>query len=649
MTDLGRGYGSQGSEPWRPGDPVYGGQQQPVPGQEDGGWQQNPVQQQDPFQGQQQYGQQGYPQQSHQQQDPFQGQQQYGQQGYAQQQYGAPMQQGQQYVQGQQPGQPMQQSQMQQGQGYVQGGQQYGRQGYQQQPNPMQPDPMQQGRQGQQYVQGQQQYGQQGYQQQGGAQAPGQLPPQPGQQQGQPQQNFPGRQQPPFGQQPRPVQQGRRAQPAEPAGPGPDGIDWEAEAAALESGAAAPAEAEPDAEQWDGAEDEFQDEQEEEQGSFLGDLDDSREAKRKRKEKGKKSGRRNGGACLLVALVLLGGVAGGGWWGYGFYQSHFGPPADFAGDGTTTVQVEIKLGSSGGQMGQALKAAGVVKSVEAFTDAFGKDPKSQGIQPGFFTLKREMSAAAALKVLIDSAGGENLILQEGLSAAEIYAKIDDKLKQPKGTTAGVAKAQVAELGLPAFAGGNPEGFLFPTRYAVAKDMKPVELLKQMVAKATEQYQALNLDAGAQKIGLKNAYEVVIEASILQKEGNNAADFGKMARTIQNRLADEAQTQHRLGMDTTLQYSLGRKNLTEKEMDDASNKYNTYLNAGLPPTPIANPGADALKAVLNPPEGKWLFFIAMSPIETRFADTYAQHLVNVQEYCTAAGQGFDKARGHCVTK
>ncbi|WP_329499810.1 endolytic transglycosylase MltG [Kitasatospora herbaricolor] len=647
MTDLGRGYGSQGSEPWRPGDPVYGGQQQPVPGQEDGGWQQNPVQQPDPFgQGQQQYGQQGYPQQSHQQQDPFQGQQaQYGQQGqqYVQGQQAQYRQQGYQ----QQPN-PMQPNPMQQGQQYVQGQQaQYGQQGYQQQPNPMQPNPMQQG---QQYVQGQQQFGQQGYPQPGGPQAPGQLPPQQGQQQGRSPQNFPGGQQPPFGQQSRPVQQGRRAQPAaEPAGPGPDGIDWEAEAAALESGAAAPAEAEPDAEQWDGAEDEFQDEQEEEQGSFLGDLDDSREAKRKRKEKGKKSGRRNGGACLLVALVLMGGVAGGGWWGYGFYQSHFGPPADFAGDGTTTVQVEIKLGSSGGQMGQALKAAGVVKSVEAFTDAFGKDPKSQGIQPGFFTLKREMSAAAALKILIDSAGGENLILQEGLSAAEIYAKIDDKLKQPKGTTAGVAKAQVAELGLPAFAGGNPEGFLFPTRYAIAKDMKPVELLKQMVAKATEQYQALNLDAGAQKIGLKNAYEVVIEASILQKEGNNAADFGKMARTIQNRLADEAQTQHRLGMDTTLQYSLGRKNLTEKEMDDASNKYNTYLNAGLPPTPIANPGADALKAVLNPPEGKWLFFIAMSPTDTRFADTYAQHLVNVQEYCTAAGQGFDKARGHCVTK
>ncbi|MFC9327741.1 endolytic transglycosylase MltG [Kitasatospora sp. NPDC057015] len=642
MTDLGRGYGSQGSEPWRPGDPVYGGQQQPVPGQEDGGWQQqSPAQQPDPFnQGGQQYGQHGYPQQG--QPQYGQGQQQYGQQG---QPYGQGQQQfGQQGYQ-QQPN-PMQPNPVQQGQQYVQGQQQYGQQGYQQQPDPMQPNPVQQGQQyGQGQQQGQQQYGQQAYPQQGRPQAPGQLPPQ----QGQPQQGFPGQQQPPFDQQPRPVQQARRPQQAEPVGPGPDGIDWEAEAAALEAGGAAPAEAEPDAEQWDAAEDEYQDEPEEEQGSFLGAEDDSREGKRKRKESGKKSGRRNGGACLLVALVLLGGVAGGGWWGYGFYQSHFGPPPDYKGEGTGTVSVEIKPGSLG-QMGLALKNAGVVKSVDAFTAATEKDPvKAKSIQPGFYTLHREMSAEAAMKILVDSAGGDTLILQEGLSSAEIYAKIDDKLKQAKGTTAGVAKAQVADLGLPAYANGNPEGFLWPARYAVGEGMKPVDLLKQMVAKSAEEYQSMNLDAAAQKIGLKNAYEVVIEASILQKEGNNSADFAKMARTIQNRLADQAQTQHRLGMDTTLQYSLGRKNLTTKDMDDASNKYNTYLNAGLPPTPISNPGEDAIKAVLNPAEGKWLFFIAMSPTETRFADTYTEHLVNVQKYCTDAGQGFDKARGHCTTK
>ncbi|MGW6913664.1 endolytic transglycosylase MltG [Kitasatospora sp. NPDC054939] len=446
-------------------------------------------------------------------------------------------------------------------------------------------------------------------------------------------------QQMPQGQQ----QQAPQTQPARPAGPGPDGIDWEAEAAALESGAG-PAAADVVEDDWDDRDDARA---EEERGGFLGEEDDSREAKKKRKEKGKKSGRRNGGACLLVALVLMGGVAGAGWWGYGFYQDHFGPPPDFVGQGNGKVKVEIKKGAAGSQMGLTLKQAGVVKSVEAFTNAYDKNPKAMTIQAGYYSLPREMSGEAAVKLLVEANGGETLIVQEGLRATQIYDAIDKKLKLGAGTTAGVAKAQIGSLGLPAYANGQIEGFLWPARYSIAEGMKPEELLKQMVQQAAERYQGL--DAEAAKIGLKNGYEVVIEASILQAEGNNTADFAKMAKTIQNRLADEKETQHRLGMDTTLQYALGRKELTQKDMDDASNKFNTYLNAGLPPTPISNPGEDAIKATLSPADGKWLFFIAMSPTETRFAETYKDHLVNVEAYCTAAGQGFDKARGHCTTK
>ncbi|MEV7781262.1 endolytic transglycosylase MltG [Kitasatospora sp. NPDC088351] len=432
------------------------------------------------------------------------------------------------------------------------------------------------------------------------------------------------------------------------AGPGPDGIDWEAEAAALESGAA-PAEAVPEAaeDEWDGHEGGYHEDGDEDRDTFLGEEDSSREAQKKRKEKGKKSGRRNGGACLVVALVLLGGFAGAGWWGYGFYQDHFGPPPDFAGEGTGTVQVEIKKGAVGAQMGLALKQAGVVKSVKAFTNACEKNPKCISIQPGTYSLPREMSGEAAVANLVEENGGEKLIIREGLTAAATYVKIDDKLKLPKGTTADVAKAQIGSLGLPPYANGNIEGFLWPARYSISEGMKPEDLLKQMVKNAVDRY--AGLDAEASKIGLKSGYEVVIEASILQAEGNNPEDFGKMAKTIQNRLANQTETQHRLGMDTTLQYSLGRKDLTRKDMDDASNKYNTYLNAGLPPTPISNPGDDAIKAVLNPADGKWLFFIAMSPIKTLFSDTYKEHLANVEQYCTAAGQGFDKDRGHCTTK
>ncbi|MEE1782316.1 endolytic transglycosylase MltG [Streptomyces sp. SP17BM10] len=624
MTDLGRGYGPQGAEPWHPGDPAYGGQQ-------DGQWQQT---------AQQHMGQQGYPQQEQYQQQMAQ--QNMGQQGMGQPGYQDPQafqQQG--YGQGYQGGQQQYQQQGQQGQ-YPQQGQ------YQQMP---QQEMASQGfpQQGQ-YPQQQGQYPQQGYPQQGQYQQ--QMPQQQMQQ-------APVQQQMPPQQVRQPMRQ-QAPQQAEPvSGPGPDGIDWEAEAAALEAGAA-PAGHEQAEEEWD---DHFEEghaddgrhgdgeyaENDDEigQAGFLGEEDVSREAQKKRKEKGKKSGRRNSGACLVVALVLVGAMAGAGWWGYGFYKDHFGPPPDFTGDGTGSVQVEVKSGAVGAQVGLALKNAGVVKSVDAFSKACDAEPKCTTVQPGFYTLKKEMPAADALKELLAQAGGAAIVFPEGKNSSEIYTLIDTKLKLAPGTTANVAKAQVNTLGLPGYAQGNVEGFLWPTRYNIADGTKPEDLLKQMVKTATDKY--ANLDGQAAAVGLKNGYEVIIEASILQREGNNPADFAKMAKTIQNRLANEPETHHRLGMDTTLQYSLGRKDLNKSDMDNASNKYNTYLNPGLPPTPISNPGDDAINAVLHPADGKWLYFIAMSQTETRFAETAKEHYANVKEYCQSAGQNFDEARGHCTTK
>jgi len=517
----------------------------------------------------------------------------------------------------------------------------------QQQGFPQQQNPQQQQQQ-QPWPQGQ--YGQQqGYPQQQNPYGQGQY----GQQQGYPQQQNPQQQawpQQQFVQQPRP-QQAMRPQPQvpqpqipQPSGPGPDGIDWEAEAAALDAPRVEP-EAEP--ELW---EEEPADHVEPESDSFFGgDEDTSREAERKRKEKGKKSGRRNSGACLLVALVLLGGLGGAGWYGYGFYQTHFGPPPDYSGEGAGSVNVEIKPGSTGEAMGAALKEAGVVKSTAAFVSAFNNNPKAATIQPGAYTMHHQMSAKAAVAQLVESNGGNALVIPEGKKAVDIYTAIDTKLKLQKGTTANVAKDQAAGLGLPAYANGKLEGFLYPTRYSVTDGMKPEDLLKQMVANANQHYQDLKLDEGAQKIGLKSGYEVLIEASILQAEGNNSADFGKMARAMSNRLNTNAGppkgTWGRLELDTTLQYELGRTTFTAAEHDRDS-PYNTYKRKGLPPTPIANPGDEAIKAVLNPTPGDWIYWIAMNPQETRFAATWDEHLKNVQEWCTGQGKGFDQKAGQC---
>ncbi|MDH6114273.1 UPF0755 protein [Kitasatospora sp. MAP12-15] len=610
MTDQGRGYGSQ---PWNPAESGYGEQAQQVATPDGQGYVG-----QDPY-AQQQYQQQPYQHQQHLQQIPQQGN--YGQGQFVPQGQGQGQSQGQGY--GQQQGYPQQE---QYGQQY---GQQQPVQPYQQQPT-------------QQQWQQQQQQQQQPYQQAA----------------------FPQQQQ---YQQPAPAPMPTPVIPR-PAGPGADGIDWEAEAAALDNPSLVAEEAYEDedyaedyaedeyvegeheeyAEDGEYTEDEYA-EEEESHGSFLPEVQDtSRESARKRKEKGKKSGRRNRGACLVVALVMLGGVGGAGYFGYGFYKSQFGPPADYVGAGSGTVDIEIKAGSVGSDMALVLKDADVVKSAAAFTDAYNKNlPKAASIQPGFYSMHHEMSADAAVQLLLTAAGGDALIVPEGQPASAVYTLIDNKLKLTPGTTANVAKTQAASLGLPAYAGNNPEGFLWPTKYSISQGMQPLDLLKEMVSNANSTYAGLNLDAGAPAVGLKNAYDVITEASILQREGNNNADFGKMARVIFNRLTtDVNHPPHTLGMDTTLQYSVGSKTLTSAQIKDGSNKYNTYINPGLPPTPIANPGQDAIQAVLNPTPGAWGFFLATSPTQTLFFNTGDEFAAAVKANCAAHGQGFNAANVTC---
>ncbi|MDH6575912.1 endolytic transglycosylase MltG [Kitasatospora sp. MAP5-34] len=636
MTDLGGGYGPQGSRPWTPGDPGYAGAPDEAAQQPDPWQQQN---QQHPQQGQ--YVQNPYAQQQQQQAAWPQ------QQGFPQQQQGQQHPQQGQYVQN-----PYAQQQQQQQAAWPQQQQNQQQQGFPQQQIPQQQQPQQQG----QYVQNP--YAQQQQQQQ--AAWPQQQQNQ--QQQGFPQQQIPQQQQPqaprnpgmPMRPQPA-AQQAPPPAPARPAGPGPDGIDWEAEAAALDSPRVEPepeawAEAEHAEQHVDGYPEEYTEadeyaEGEPERESFFGadEQDTSREAERKRKEKGKASGRRNRGACLGVALLLMGGVTGAGYWGYGFYQQHFGPPPDYKGDGTGSVSVEIKAGP-GEQMGATLQASDVVKSVKAFVDAFSNNPKANSIQPGSYTLHHQMSAVAAVQELVDSNGGNALVIPEGKKAVDIYTMIDNKLKLQKGATAAAAASQLGTLGLPDYAQGNLEGFLFPARYSVTDGMKPEAMLKQMVAMAVQHYQQLNLDGGAKSIGLANGYQVIIEASILQAEGNNDTDFGKIARVLSNRLNTQA-TQGKLQLDTTLQYKLGRTNFTKAEKDGDKSPYNTYYSKGLPPTPISNPGDAAIQAVLNPTPGDWVYFVAVSPTDTRFEKTFDDFKNDVKAYCTAHNQGFDPS-GMC---
>ncbi|WP_369184509.1 endolytic transglycosylase MltG [Streptomyces sp. Y1] len=340
--------------------------------------------------------------------------------------------------------------------------------------------------------------------------------------------------------------------------------------------------------------------------------------------------RRNGLACGLTALALVAVIGGVGLTGYTWFQGQRRPAAaaDYAGQGSGSVQVSVPEGAGLTQIASALVRNGVVASSLAFTRAAKGSAAAAGrIQPGTYTLKLKMSAAAALAVLIDPANANGLTIPEGWRGYQIYAAIDKKLNLPEGTTQRTAKEQSAELGLPEFAAGSPEGYLFPATYSVTEGTTALDLLKQMVERAGKEFSRDDADIVAQTLG-QSLYGLVTVASMVQGEADNTEDMGRVARVIYNRLAKGMPLQ----LDSTINYALGRSTLnttvTETKLDSP---YNTYLHAGLPPTPISNPGRQAIMAALDPTPGDWLYFVTVKPGDTRFTDSFEVQQRNVAEF------------------
>ncbi|WP_326683492.1 endolytic transglycosylase MltG [Streptomyces microflavus] len=378
------------------------------------------------------------------------------------------------------------------------------------------------------------------------------------------------------------------------------------------------------------------------------DDDTSRSARRerggsdRRGGKGKKKKSRNGCACLVVSLVLVGGLGGVSYVGYTYWKKQFGAPADFAGEGTEEqVEVEIPEGALGYDIANILRKQGVVKSSDAFVAAQNGNPKGRSIQAGVYLLKKEMSGASAVALMLDSKSQNLLVIPEGTRNATVYEKIDLRLGLDKGSTAKVAKTKAESLGLPEWADDNPdvkdplEGFLYPAAYPVAKGSKPEDALKRMVTRANKEYDKLDLATSAQKLGLKSPWELITVASLVQVEGKYKHDFDKVARVVYNRLKPgNMETVGRLEFDSTVNYIKGQSTLDIGAVDDLrklDDPYNTYKIIGLPSGPISNPGGDALHSAMNPTPGPWYYFVSINEDKTVFAETNEEHEKNRREY------------------
>jgi UPF0755 protein len=363
---------------------------------------------------------------------------------------------------------------------------------------------------------------------------------------------------------------------------------------------------------------------------------------------GARKKKRGFSGCLAV-LIALAVVVGGGYFfgtkGYHFLKDHLSSLSsgkDYAGPGKGSVVFEVKSGDTVSEIGRELKAKDVVASVQAFMDA--SDGKT-GIQVGYYQLKKKMSAADAFDVLIDPANivKTTVTVPEGLRVVDIVAILAAKTKFPASAFT-AALHDTAALGLPSYANGNPEGYLFPSTYGFGPKEKPADMVKDMVDRWKQAATDDGLEAAATALG-KTPGELMTIASLIQAEGRGS-DMPKISRVIYNRLdgpGDKGGTNGLLQIDATVNYALHRKGVVAVTTDETQNTqspYNTYLNPGLPPTPIDAPGDEAIKAAAHPVAGPWYYYVTVNlrTGETKFATTYAQFLqyrAEFTQYCTTS--------------
>lgn len=310
-------------------------------------------------------------------------------------------------------------------------------------------------------------------------------------------------------------------------------------------------------------------------------------------------------ASATVSLFLIAALAIG-------WSVYFGPgPA--AREGEATV-VSLPSGAGVSAIAANLKAAGVIRSTDMFRAAATFTGADRRLRAGEYEVPSRASLKTVLGLLVDGRVVRHFVtLPEGWSSAQA---VDILMKNEMLT--GEAPPVPAE------------GSLWPSTYEITRGESRASVIRRMQTLAEQKMDQLWPQRGPRSV-VRTPEEALILASIVEKETGVAAERPRVAAVFTNRI----RTGMRLESDPTIVYGitqgrpLGRGiRLSELRRETA---WNTYLIDGLPPTPIANPGEEAIKAVLNPPETTDLFFVADGTGGHVFARTYEEHLQNVARW------------------
>jgi UPF0755 protein len=330
----------------------------------------------------------------------------------------------------------------------------------------------------------------------------------------------------------------------------------------------------------------------------------------------------------LLALVLFLGVVGAGAWGADYYRR-----CQEAADGPAKpVTVTVVEGATGEDVIEDLHARGVIPCGGFVGNMLLRGTgKADRIRTGSFELTTGMTLDAAVTALTTpppEVPTVELVIPEGLRLTQIAEKVHEDLKIP--TTRFLKEVLSGRYVLPPYlpeGTTTPEGFLFPKSYEfVTEGLSPRLVAERLLEQFRREAETLPFDR-VEQLGV-TPYELVIIASMIEEEAGVDRDRRLIAGVIYNRL----EIGMALGIDATLLYDDptpdGELSTSDLEFDSP---YNTRIDPGLPPTPIASPGEESLRAALNPADTKFLYYVLCGADgHHKFALTNAEHIRNVHE-------------------
>jgi UPF0755 protein len=343
----------------------------------------------------------------------------------------------------------------------------------------------------------------------------------------------------------------------------------------------------------------------------------------RRSERSVRPVRRRRGLVVLVTLLLVVmglAVAAGTFYRYATGAS--GPQEE--------VVFTIPEGATGTEVASLLEREGVIRSAFAFRLVGKVQGSSMEFAAGDYELTTNMDAREVLAALERGPlleDGTEATFAEGLRIEQIAVRAEEQLG-----IAGAAflkEARSGKYALPPFlpeGTSSVEGFLFPSTYEFDPDTTAAGVIERLLAQFEEEAADLPWE-NAERLGL-SPYEIVVVASLIEREARFPEDRRNISAVVHNRIAKGM----RLEIDATVQYALGDWEPILQSDREVDSPYNTYRIDGLPPGPIASPGRAALQAALSPADVDYLYYVVIDAEgHHAFTASYEEFLRLVDQY------------------